>query len=616
MRKTNFLLISAALACAATAQADEGTMTALLPDGVTINFDQTKRYDAVKNLCVAGSPEKGYRAFFAAKDADHGEELWVTDGTVEGTKMVKDIMPGVATSNVQYLTRFNDKVVFSAIDPDSETTQPWISDGTAEGTYVIKAIHEFDDSNPAGFTQINETQFIFFAQDYESQNMFTDPQKWLYISDGTEDGTKLVKQVECLYPGREDSDQPWGATMRVGRRVFFKGNDSDKSDVCHGDEIWVTDGTAEGTFMIMDINLEDDLSLAPGSTIGCAPNSFQNYYNEKLFFKAWSMEAGNEPWASDGTTEGTYMIYDTDPTKSETGIGNGGGVAPVGAPYNGMIFFRGKTPETGCELGITNCDKGNFKVIDIYTEEPTASHESYPDPGVEFDGYYVFCAATGFDAAIESNKGGELHYTDGNQVWMQYDLAPGNGCDWVKELTVCGGSLYWWNEGSFDGQGATSTKLIRLDAIDKVPQIVSNIHPDGDKVYGLRNLNGSLLFSSAVNNQLYCYTYRQEGYDPAKNPDVMEPVYNTRSESSAIEAIEADRSGKYDILKPYPNPATTTANLGMMVDSAIVYNMAGQVAMNVDAPTQEIGVEGLASGLYIVVAKVGDVSLTGKLIVK
>ena len=91
-------------------------MTALLPAGVTVNLDQNKKFYAQKNLCVAGSPEKGYYAFFQATDADHGEELWITDGTPAGTRMVKDINPGVATSNIQYLTRFNDKVVFGAND--------------------------------------------------------------------------------------------------------------------------------------------------------------------------------------------------------------------------------------------------------------------------------------------------------------------------------------------------------------------------------------------------------------------------------------------------------------------------------------------------------------------
>ena len=119
-----------------------------------------------------------------------------------------------------------------------------------------------------------------------------------------------------------------------------------------------------------------------------------------------------------------------------------------------------------------------------------------PDHGVVFDDRYMFCASAGTDANIEGQYGGELHWFDNEKVQLQYDFAPGNGCDWVKELTVCGGSLYWWNEGSMDGTGATNTRLVRLNAWDAVPEIITNIDAGGDQVYCLRNMDGSLLFTS------------------------------------------------------------------------------------------------------------------------
>lgn len=83
--------------------------------------------------------------------------------------MVKDIWPGSSGSNVNYLTRFNDKVVFGADDGENGM-ELWISDGTESGTYMVKNIHEWASSDPRGFTQINETQFIFGAKDFESEN--------------------------------------------------------------------------------------------------------------------------------------------------------------------------------------------------------------------------------------------------------------------------------------------------------------------------------------------------------------------------------------------------------------------------------------------------------------
>lgn len=102
-RSKLLLMVSCALfACDAWAQ-NEGEVIDLLPDGVTVNVNSERKLSKEKNVVVCGSPKKGYKAFFAATDSEHGEELWVTDGTKAGTKMEKDIVPGTASSNPSYL---------------------------------------------------------------------------------------------------------------------------------------------------------------------------------------------------------------------------------------------------------------------------------------------------------------------------------------------------------------------------------------------------------------------------------------------------------------------------------------------------------------------------------
>ena len=617
--KKEFLL-SMALACSAGmfAQALPEGMTALLPSDVKANLSQNNQVYAQKNMVVAGSPTKGYYAFFSADDGVHGEELWMTDGTPQGTRMVKDINRGMATSDIQWLTRFNDRVIFTANDGENGF-EPWISDGTEEGTFMLKDIHELDSSNAVGYCQLNETQLIFYAMNFDSETAANEPMQYLWITDGTEEGTRLLKEVECIFPGQEEADNRWGANMRVGRKVFFKGNEADKNGITHGVELWVTDGTEEGTYLVKDINLEPDLSKNDGSTLSPALCSMQNFYNEKVFFKAWSMESGNEPWASDGTEEGTYEIFNTDPSVGDNGLGNGGGAVMVGEPYKGEIVFRGFNPAMGFELAATNLEKGNMKYFDIFNYEPTQDNSSFPDTGVVFDDLYIFCAATGFDAAVESHRGGELHCYDGEKVWMQYDFAPGVGCNWVKEPLVVGGSLYWWNEGNLDGNGSTDTKLIRLDKWDGVPEIVSNIDANGDKVYCLRNLNGDLLFTSAVTNQIYCYHYRQEGYDPEKNPDVMEPEYRTRQEIAEGAGVESIGVNKPSVVKISPNPATEyfKINVNSDVKCVEIYSLGGQLVKTVSYPENNIvEVNGLSAGLYLLSIDTIEGNQISKLIVK
>lgn len=137
-------------------------------------------------------------------------------------------------------------------------------------------------------------------------------------------------------------------------------------------------------------------------------------------------------------------------------------------------------------------------------------------------------------------------------------------------------------------------------------------------MYCLRNLNGDLLFTSAVNNQLYCYHFRQEDYDPSKNPDKMEPEYRTRkeiAESSGVKEIGIDNM----VISVSPNPAVDKfhINIAKQVENVTVYNSAGMRMMNIPTPENNtVSVNGLGAGVYFVNVMVGGKSTTVKLIVK
>ena len=319
MKKNNFLLAAFIMLsiCLAAQTLPEG-MVKLTPENVEVSIVDTRAIDKVKNLVVAGSKESGYKAFFAAKDADHGEELWVTDGTVEGTKLVKDIFPGVSSSDISWMQRFNDKVVFQAQSDVMTGVELWISDGTETGTFMIKDIHEYGSSNPSGFTQVNETQFIFAAKDFDSETYSpSGEQRWLWVSDGTEAGTELIYECNVKFPGTVSASDGEQFFCRVGRNVYFK---ADTKDNEVGEELWITDGTTTGTRLLKDINKEIITTGTAGSTL----EWLTNFYNEKLFFRAYSDEVGVEPMMSDGTTEGTVCIYDSRPTFGTNGKPLGG----------------------------------------------------------------------------------------------------------------------------------------------------------------------------------------------------------------------------------------------------------------------------------------------------
>ncbi len=550
--KKKSLLAAALMLTAGGAFAQTDNVIDLLPEGVTVDINAERRTVKEKNLVVVGSQEKGYKAFFAATDSEHGTELWVTDGTKAGTHIVADILPGSGSSSPAWLARLNDKVLFSAYTDDNGR-QLWVSDGTAEGTKLIAQTYDLGDGNPQAIYQINETQAVFAAISDESAEYNPDEgaQYWLWVTDGTEEGTKLIKEVKVDNPGKENTNQH-SPFVRVGRRLFFKADDIDEH---YGTELWVTDGTAEGTYLVKDINTEPNTDKGPGYTRDSAIDDMENFNNNKLFFKAWTLESGNELWASDGTEEGTYEVYNADPSVNpDNGIGNGPGVFGEGwEVYKGRIWFRGWSPEGGYELAGSNLEKGDYQYIDYFTLNPSIDNNSFPDPGCVFQDKYVFCGADGFDAnAVPAQHGGEMLIWDGETITRQTETKfPGTICDWVKEPIVAGGSLYWMNEANDVALGLGSG-LYRLDDLSDEPVVVTPITTTGDNVNTLRNLNGTILYVCGANNRLYADEYTKANWDGVSDKGYLDPKFegDTEASTNGINGISSN-NGDSNIINVY-----------------------------------------------------------------
>ncbi|WP_299781244.1 T9SS type A sorting domain-containing protein [uncultured Formosa sp.] len=259
---------------------------------------------------------------FTADDGVNGIEWWVTDGVAANTQLVKDIDSrgdGVYFSSFASESTFivfNDKVYFTGIS-ENEGYELWSTDGTTDGTALVKNISfDFIASFPEDFAILNnellfscreglwktdgtEAGTVEINGDVDPGDLVTLNDKvvfWnnsssIWTTDGTEAGTVEIKTVSR--PTTNNANEK--AFTVIGNNAFFAG-----SDDASGAELWITDGTESGTQLVLDAEPGDD---------GYTPQN-KVVFNNKLYYKGDNGVNGIELWTSDGTAAGTYMVKD------------------------------------------------------------------------------------------------------------------------------------------------------------------------------------------------------------------------------------------------------------------------------------------------------------------
>lgn len=92
----------------------------------------------VANGFSTGLVEVGNSGFavFSGSNGTGGFELWITDGTAVGTKLLKEISPGAAHASPTNFHAAGDLVYFTA-DDGVHGSELWVTDGTAVGTKLV-----------------------------------------------------------------------------------------------------------------------------------------------------------------------------------------------------------------------------------------------------------------------------------------------------------------------------------------------------------------------------------------------------------------------------------------------------------------------------------------------
>ena len=161
----------------------------------------------------------GSLVLFNVNDGQRGIELWATDGTPAGTRLIKDIAPGPFSSNPTSLTPAGGKVFFSARD-HAHGYELWESDGTAAGTRLAHDIAPGPASSSPRRLTAAEGRLYFTADDG-----LTGRELWSLPLGGP--GCQPSNRVLCLQGGRFRVEASWRDFQRntgVGTAVPLTGD--------------------------------------------------------------------------------------------------------------------------------------------------------------------------------------------------------------------------------------------------------------------------------------------------------------------------------------------------------------------------------------------------------
>lgn len=282
----------------------------------------------------------------------------------------------------------------------------------------------------------------------------------IWRSNGTESGTFMVKDIV------QGFSFPTHLTAASGR-LYFNLNFSGL-----GEELWTSDGTEAGTDIVLDI--------WPGSA-SSNPN-FHCNLGSTLLFSANALFLGHELWKTDGTPGGTSIVKDINPDSGDS-------YPSYMTNVNGTVFFWADDGTHGSELWKSDGTTAGTVLVKDINPGPQGSIPLNINNLASFKGKLYFNANDGA-------KGPELWVSDGTEAgtMLVSDINPGaNGSD-PSMFTPFDDSLLWFRANN----GATGTELFISDGTGGGTKLVKDIRPGatGSDLDHLTLVNGTLFFSA------------------------------------------------------------------------------------------------------------------------
>ncbi|CAM3903754.1 MULTISPECIES: ELWxxDGT repeat protein [Flavobacterium] len=229
-------------------------------------------------------------------------------------------------------------------------------------------------------------------------------------------------------------------------------------DGVHGREPWISDGTNAGTFMLKDFVLNGNSDIT----------DFQ-VYNDKAYFNA-DDGVNSGIWVTDGTTVGTQFLKNVQ-LNTYSGI-----------VFNGLLYFSGNDGTSGRELWVTDgTTNGTNLVKDI-----NSNGDSDPQHFFELNGNLYFFARNPQNFLRRN-----LWITDGTTTGT---IVVNNDVDFANEINS--DVVVYNNKAYFPSfSSANGSELWSTDGTTIGTQLLKDINPGAN--------SSSISFFKVFNNKLF-----------------------------------------------------------------------------------------------------------------
>lgn len=505
--------------------------------------------------------------YFSGDDNITSNELWKSDGTEEGTVLVRDLVNSGGLYPYE-LTIAGEYLYFSG-RTDQGTYELYRSDGTEAGTVLVVDQREgLYDPDIRNLVAVGDKLFFTSTDGMNGADGTTGNE--LYVVEGTNTPVRLSDFKSG--PANSSIMQ-----MSAFRGLLFFSTESDVDGV--GRELYVSDGTPSGTKLFKDIY--------PGEGYSSNPHGF-SVIGETMYFTAGD-EAGIEPWVSDGTPEGTYRLTDLNSGANSSNPKNYTGSIP------GRVFFHADDGITGAELFFTDgTEEGTIPLKDIWTGGKAELNSFFPtDEGVYFAGmekatfnielWYSDGTPSGTSMIVDLNEGGMFYQEDkifwfngvlyfagddgsfGEEVWaatdnsdsatLVQDYYPGYLSSYPVCFTEMNDSIYFFSE---DLHGKELRKMPQLHVDDPCDGILC---PVGEVCY-----EGS------------CYNPGNKTAGTIKDAVTGMPLEGAEiilmQGSDTIQILYGDNNGMYSFYYDYNDNTTLLVSLEPYISSSRnIYSM-------------------------------------------